>query len=153
MLFCNYADDAKLSDWFTQLYSESIQERGGGLNVIGTRGPTGNHSILNGVLRGPHDKLVLLVRWNDLGRDANIPRNTGIGGDLKFFEGLPMSAVQDASCRASAADYLANGVPAARLNAARRDGYHLFLLMRTLMDAVAIKGRLQYLEMDGNERF
>ena len=52
-----------------------------------------------------------------------------------------MSAVQDASCRASAADYLANGVPAARLNAARRDGYHLFLLMRTLMDELSCERR------------
>jgi glucose-6-phosphate isomerase len=143
LVFCNYADDARLGDWFTQLYEESVQERGGGLNVIGTRGPTGNHSILNGILRGPHDKLVLLVRWEDFGPDAEIPRGTGIGGDLKFFEGLPLSAVQDASCRATADDYLANGVPTATLTVAQRDAYHLFLLMRTLMDAVAIKGCLQ----------
>lgn len=148
MLFCNYADDAKLADWFTQLYEESVQERGGGLNVIGARGPTGNHSILNGILRGPHDKLVMLVRWLDLGKDVEIPTGTGIGGDLKYFEGLPLSAVQDASCRATASDYLANGVPTAILSVAKRDPYHLFLLMRTLMDAVAIKGRLQLLDID-----
>lgn len=148
LVFCNYADDPKLADWFTQLYEESVQERGGGLNVIGTRGPTGNHSILNGILRGPHDKLVMLVRWLALGEDANIPTGTGIGGDLKYFEGLPLSAVQDASCRATAADYLANGVPTALVNVAERDPYHLFLLMRTLMDAVAIKGRLQLLDID-----
>ena len=66
LVFCNYADDSRLGDWFVQLYEESVQERGGGLNVIGTRGPTGNHSILNGILRGPHDKLALLLRWHDL---------------------------------------------------------------------------------------
>jgi glucose-6-phosphate isomerase len=148
LLLCNYADDARLGDWFTQLYSESIQERGEGLNVIPTRGPTGNHSILNGILRGPHDKLVLILRWLDLGPDALIPTGTGIGGDLKYFEGLPLSAVQDASCRATAADYLSNGVPTAALSIARRDGYHLFLLMRTLMDAVAVKGRLQNLDIN-----
>lgn len=147
MVFCNYADDAKLSDWFGQLYEESIQERGEGLNVIGTRGPTGNHSLLNGILRGPHDKLVMLLRWAELGPDVSIPTGTGIGGDLKYFEGLPMSAVQDASCRATAADYLANGVPTALLSIGARDGYHLFLLMRTLMDAVAVKGRLQDLDI------
>ncbi len=148
LVFCNYADDRRLSDWFTQLYEESVQERGEGLNVIGTQGPTGNHSILNGILRGPHDKLVLLLRWLDLGSDARIPTGTGIAGDLKFFEGLPLSAVQDASCRATAADYLSNGVPTATLDIARRDEYHLFLSMRTLMDAVAIKGRLQNLHID-----
>lgn len=147
LVFCNYADDSRLGDWFVQLYEESVQERGLGLNVIGTRGPTGNHSILNGILRGPHDKMVLVVRWHDFGCDALIPSGTGIGGDLKYFEGLPFSAVQDASCRATAADYLKGGVPTATITCGQRDPYHLFLLMRTLMDAVAIKGRLQNLHI------
>jgi len=85
-----------------------------------------------------------------LGEDAEIPTGTGIGGDLKYFEGLPLSAVQDASCRATFADYLANGVPTGLLTVAERDSYHLFLLMRTLMDAVAIKGRLQLLDIDAS---
>jgi glucose-6-phosphate isomerase len=150
LLLCNYADDAKFGDWFTQLYEESVQERGSGLNVIATRGPTGNHSILNGILRGPHDKLVMLIQWSNLGPDVNIPKDTGIGGDLKFFEGLPMSAVQSASCKATAEDYLANGVPTVSVHVAKRDTYNQFLLMRTLMDAVAIKGRLQYLDINEN---
>jgi glucose-6-phosphate isomerase len=150
LLLCNYADDAKFGDWFTQLYEESIQERGSGLNVIATRGPTGNHSILNGILRGPHDKLVMLIQWSNLGPDATIPKDTGIGGDLKFFEGLPMSAVQSASCKATSEDYLANGVPTATVHVAKRDTYNQFLFMRTLMDAVAIKGRLQYLDINEN---
>ncbi len=147
MLFSNYADDARIGDWFTQLYEESVQERGGGINVIGTRGPTGNHSILNGILRGPHDKLVMLVHWADLGRGTQIPTGTGIGGDLKYFEGLSLNSVQSASCRATAADFLANGVPTATVQVSGRDTYHTVLLMRTLMDAVAIKGRLQYLHV------
>jgi glucose-6-phosphate isomerase len=150
LVFWNYADDARLADWFVQLYSESVQERGRGLNVIGTRGPTGNHSILNGVLRGPHDKIVLLVKWHDLGPDAVVPEDTGIGGDLRYFEGLPLTHVQSASCHATAADFIDNGVSTATLTVARRDEYHLFLLMRTLMDAVAIKGRLQNLHVDAD---
>jgi glucose-6-phosphate isomerase len=147
LLLCNYADDSRLGDWFVQLYEESVQERGLGLNVICSRGPTGNHSILNGILRGPHDKLVLMLRWADLGEGTSIPTGTGIGGDLKFFEGLPMAAVQDASCQATVENYLENGVSTALLSVAQRDEWHVFLLMRTLMDAVAIKGRLQYLHI------
>jgi hypothetical protein len=41
-------------------------------------------------------------------------------------------------------------VPTATLHVANRDPYHLFLLMRTLMDAVAVKGRLQYLDIAPN---
>jgi glucose-6-phosphate isomerase len=147
LVFCNYADDGRLGDWFVQLYEESVQERGAGLNVIGTRGPTGNHSILNGILRGPHDKLVLMLRWLDYGANLEIPRGTGVGGDLATFEGLTYSNVQDASCRATVADYLANGIPTATLTLAKRDPFRLFLVMRTLMDAVAFKGRLQHLHV------
>jgi hypothetical protein len=90
----------------------------------------------------------MLLHWNDLGPEISIPIGTGIGGDLKYFEGLPLTAVQGASCKATAMDYLENGVPTATIEVARRDEYHLFSLMRTLMDAVAIKGRLQYLDIN-----
>jgi glucose-6-phosphate isomerase len=148
LVFCNYADDAKIADWMGQLYTESIQERGGGLNIIGTRGPTGNHSLLNGILRGPREKVVLFLQWQDLGPDLTIPTGTGVGGDLAAFEGLKMTQVQTASWQGTFDDYTANGLACVTLRLARRDGYHLFLVMRTLMDAVAIKGRLQNLQID-----
>lgn len=148
LVFCNYADDARIADWMAQLYTESIQERGGGLNIIGTRGPTGNHSLLNGILRGPREKAVLFLHWHDLGPDLTIPEGSGIGGDLAAFEGLRMTQAQTASMQGTFDDYTANGLACATLEIARRDGYHLFLLMRTLMDAVAIKGRLQLLDID-----
>lgn len=150
LVFCNYADDAKIAEWMGQLYTESIQERGHGLNIIGTRGPTGNHSLLNGILRGPREKVVLFLQWQDLGPDLTIPTGTGIGGDLSAFEGLKMTQVQTASWQGTFDDYTANGLACAALRLAKRDGYHLFLVMRTLMDAVAIKGRLQLLHIDVN---
>jgi len=153
LVFCNYADDAKIADWMAQLYTESIQERGGGLNIIGTRGPTGNHSLLNGILRGPREKVVLFLQWNDLGPDLTIPTGSGIGGDLAAFEGLKMTQVQTASWQGTFDDYSANGLSCAVLKLAKRDGYHLFLVMRTLMDAVAIKGRLQLLHIDVDGQF
>jgi glucose-6-phosphate isomerase len=148
IVFCNYADDARITDWMAQLYTESIQERGAGLNIIGTRGPTGNHSLLNGILRGPREKVVVFLQWADLGSDLTIPTGSGIGGDLSAFEGLKMTQVQTASWQGTFDDYTANGLASVALQMARRDGYHLFLLMRTLMDAVAIKGRLQLLQID-----
>lgn len=155
LVFCNYADDAKITDWMGQLYTESIQERGGGLNIIGTRGPTGNHSLLNGILRGPREKVVLFLQWQDLGPDLTIPTGSGIGGDLAAFEGLKMTQVQTASWQGTFDDYTANGLACVTLRLAKRDGYHLFLLMRTLMDMVAIKGRLQLLHIgtDGQPHY
>ncbi len=147
LIFCNYADDSKIADWMAQLYTESIQERGGGLNIIGTRGPTGNHSLLNGILRGPREKAVLFLQWLDMGEDLTIPTGSGISGDLSAFEGLTMTQVQTASWQGTFEDYTDNGLACVTLQIAKRDAYHLFLLMRVLMDTVAIKGRLQRLEI------
>ncbi len=150
LVFCNYADDSKIADWMGQLYTESIQERGGGLNIIGTRGPTGNHSLLNGILRGPREKAVLFLHWHDLGENLTIPTGSGISGDLAAFEGMTMTQVQTASWRGTFEDYTDNGLACVALELPTRDAYHLFLLMRVLMDAVAVKGRLQNLHIAPN---
>ena len=79
IVFYNYADNSCLGEWFVQLYTESIQERGGGANVIPAKGPTSNHSMLNGILAGPRDKVVLFIHWEELGDDMSVPKDTGIG--------------------------------------------------------------------------
>jgi glucose-6-phosphate isomerase len=147
LVFYNYADNRCLGDWFVQLYEESIQERGRGMNVIAARGPTSNHSLLNGVLLGPRDKAVLFIQWDDLGDDLDIPGATGIGG-MESFEGLRMSQAQTASYQGTAEDFAENGIPVATIRVPRRDARNLCRLMRVLMDAVAVKGRLQGLHLD-----
>jgi hypothetical protein len=91
---------------------------------------------------------LIFLQWADLGPDLTIPTATGIGGDLSAFEGPQMTQVQTASWQDTFDDYTANGLACVALQMAKRDSYHLFLLMRTLMDTVAIKGRLQLLQID-----
>jgi len=147
LVFYNYADDRFLGDWVSQLYTESIQERGQGLNVIGTRGPTGNHSLLNGIIRGPRDKLVVFVHWRELEPDIEVPANSHLGGGLAALKRLPLAHIQEASYRATAEEFTANGIPNVTLTVPRRDERGLFQLMRILMDTVAVKGRLQQLQI------
>jgi len=148
IVFYNYSDNSCLGEWFVQLYTESIQERGGGANVIPAKGPTSNHSILNGILAGPRDKVVLFIHWEELGNDLTIPTHTGIGGELTAFEGQSMSQIQTASYRGTAMDFAENGVSNATLTLPKRDINNVCRLMRTLMDTVAIKGRLQGLHIE-----
>ena len=148
LVYYNYADNRCLEDWFVQLYDESVQERGQGLNVIAARGPTSNHSILNGILNGPRDKVVLFIGWRELGEDLTIPARTGIGGDLESFEGLSMNQVQAASYRGTVEDFSEAGIPTATLSVPKRDVHNLCKLMRVLMDCVAVKGRLQALHVN-----
>ena len=151
IVFYNYADNSCLGEWFVQLYTESIQERGGGANVIAARGPTSNHSILNGIIAGPRDKVVLFIHWEELGDDVRIPKATGIGGEFAAFEGKLMSQIQTASYRGTALNFNEKGVPNATLILPKRDIGSVCQLMRTLMDTVAVKGRLQGLHLDGTQ--
>ena len=145
LVFYNYADNRCLGEWFVQLYTESIQERGIGANVIAAKGPTSNHSILNGIIAGPRDKAIVFIHWETLGPDLTIPRSAG--GGLDAFAGHSMIDIQTASYQGTAADFTDKGIPNATLTLPKRDIGNLFALMRTLMDTVAVKGRLQKLHL------
>ncbi len=144
IVFYNYADNIHLGEWFVQLYTESIQERGFGCNVIAAKGPTSNHSILNGILAGPKDKAILFVHWEDLGADLSIPKAKEDSG-LDAFEGLSMNDCQTASYRGTEMDFTDNDIPNVTLTLPKRSIGNLCQLMRTLMDTVAVKGKLQEL--------
>ena len=151
VIFYNYADNTCLGEWFVQLYTESIQERGGGANVIPAKGPTSNHSILNGIIAGPRDKIVLFIHWEAFGMDLILPTDTGVDNKLSAFEGMSMTHMQTASYRGTALDFSNNGVSNATLTLPKRDIQSVCQLMRILMDTIAVKGRLQGLHLDNKE--
>jgi len=154
IVFYNYADNSCLGEWFVQLCTESIQERETGPNVINAKGPTSNHSILNGIIAGPRDKVVLFIHWTELGPDLVLPRDTGMDRKLTDFEGLSMTHLQTASYRGTALDFSENGISNVTLTLSKRDIKSVCQLMRVLMDTIAVKGRLQDLHLDtdgGNE--
>lgn len=152
IVFYNYADNSCLGEWFVQLCTESIQERGTGPNVINAKGPTSNHSILNGIIAGPRDKIVLFIHWEDLSPDFVLPTNTKMDEKLVDIEGLSMTHMQTASYRGTALDFSHNSVPNATLVLPKRDVQSVCRLMRTLMDTIAVKGRLQGLHLDNKGR-
>ncbi len=146
IVFYNYADNSRLGEWFVQLYTESIQERGIGSNVIAAKGPTSNHSILNGILAGPRDKAVIFIHWTDLCEDLTIPGDNEEKG-LDAFQGLTMNDSQTASYRGTEMDFTENGIPNITLTLPERNIGSVCKLMRTLMDTVAVKGKLQELHL------
>lgn len=148
LIFYPYFDNDKLGDWFVQLYEESVQERGEGLNVIATTGPTGNHSLLNGVVNGPRDKVVLFLTPNDFGPELAVPASAPLEGSLSVFKGKTLQQAQTASMRGTYEDFVDKAVPSSILEFPQRDSFSVFALMRVLMDMTAIKGRLQSLHVD-----
>ena len=148
VVFYNFADMRSLGDWMVQLVSESLQERGRGLNIIPATGPTANHSLANGIVRGPRDKAVLFVRWRDLGEDREVPDVAGLEATLEGLQVRSLARIQEACYVATARDFAENGVPSLTLALGRRDTSHLFALLRVLMDTVAVLGKLLDLDRD-----
>jgi len=153
MEFYDYADQRFLADWFVQLYDESVQERGQGLTVRPLRGPTCNHSALNGIMNGPKDKVVLFIQWDDLdgSSEMEIPVYDDVRDqELAELSGLKLSELQTASYGGTADDFTEKGVPNITLTIPKCDVESVNMLMRILMDTTAVKGRLQGLHLDAN---
>lgn len=148
MVFYPYFDNRKLGDWFLQLFSESVQEHAYGLDIIPTAGPTGNHSLLNGVINGPRNKAVLFLVPKNFGDTLAVDKKAPLEGSLAIFKGITFAQAQYASFKGTAEDFIAQAVPTGILEFPKRDTASVFALMRILMDMVAVKGRLQSLHID-----
>lgn len=148
LVFYPYFDNSKLGDWFVQLYEESLQERGSGLNIMPTTGPTGNHSLLNGIVNGARDKVILFLAPEYFGNSISVPQNAPLAGSLTIFKGIPFEAAQLASLKGTMQDFNSRSIPNALLTFPKRDTSSTFALMRILMDMVAVKGRLRSLHLD-----
>ncbi|MBM3499919.1 MAG: hypothetical protein FJX74_14760 [Armatimonadetes bacterium] len=146
LVFYNFLDSEPLGAWFLQLFSESLQEDGRGLDVIPAVGPTSNHSLANGIVRGPRNKAVLFLRWLDLDTELQVPDVPGLERTGPSLAVREMTRIHDACYHATAEDFAANGVPNLTLEIGRRDTAHVFGLLRVLMDSVAVVGKLQNLD-------
>ncbi|MCX7792915.1 MAG: glucose-6-phosphate isomerase [Thermodesulfovibrionales bacterium] len=85
-IFMPYADSLKsLSEWFCQLWAESLGKDGRGLMPYPSTGATDQHSQLQLWIEGPDDKVVIFIKIEDYGRDVKIPP---IFEDIKEFSFL-----------------------------------------------------------------
>ncbi|MBF0555503.1 MAG: glucose-6-phosphate isomerase [Nitrospirae bacterium] len=70
-----YADGLKsLSEWFCQLWAESLGKLGLGITPYPAVGTTDQHSQLQLWMEGPEDKVVIFIRIDDYGSNIRIPK-------------------------------------------------------------------------------
>lgn len=69
-----YADGLKpLSEWFCQLWAESLGKDGYGITPYPSLGTIDQHSQLQLWMDGPDDKVIIFIRIEDYGVDIRIP--------------------------------------------------------------------------------
>ncbi|MEM7415043.1 MAG: glucose-6-phosphate isomerase [Gemmatimonadota bacterium] len=135
--------------WFQQLWGESLGKvRGGdpsdlvGPTPLAASGATDQHSLLQLLMEGPHDKVVVLVGVEDPGADVVIPhRHPGLP-TISYLGGHSLGALLDNERRATAEALRRSGRWNATISLPRVDAAALGALFMLLQMATVYAGAL-----------
>ena len=136
-----YSDRLKaFSEWFCQLWAESLGKENKGQTPYPSVGTTDQHSQLQLWMEGPEDKVITFIRIEDYGENFSIP-DEGIGA-LGYLKNHTLSELIKAEQEATELALAKAGRPNVRLNVPKIDGYYLGQLFLFFELATAVAGML-----------
>jgi len=107
-----YSDALKsFSEWFCQLWAESLGKNGKGLMPYPSVGAVDQHSQLQLWIEGPDDKVVIFIRIEDYGVDYKIPEIFPDIKEFAFLGGHTLSKLIQAEQEATALSLMKAGRP------------------------------------------
>jgi glucose-6-phosphate isomerase len=142
---------ASVSDWFVQLWAESLGKKSdlnGDLVHVGPTpvravGVTDQHSQVQLFNEGPFDKVFTFVAVGQPEHDVMIPMDQFSNvEDLNYLNGKPMSKLMKAEFESTRASLTANQRPNMTLSLPKVDAYHFAQLLYLLEVQTAIAGAL-----------
>lgn len=135
-----YADSLEtFSEWFAQLWAESLGKDGLGQLPARALGATDQHSQLQLYRAGPRNAMVTLVRPKERS-DITIPE-TDLEG-LSYLEDSSLGELLDAEFEATEASLATSGRPNIRLELERVDAHELGSLLYGMEAACILAGEL-----------
>jgi glucose-6-phosphate isomerase len=138
-----YADSLKpLSEWFCQLWAESLGKDGKGFTPYPSVGTTDQHSQLQLWIEGPKDKVVIFIRVNDYGVDVKIPAVFRDMEGMSYLSGHTFSELIKAEEEATELALAKAGRPNMTITIPRVDAYHLGQLFHFFELSTAFTGSL-----------
>ncbi len=141
-----YADGLRdTGDWFVQLWAESLGKRPDvGPTPFRAVGATDQHSSLQLMVAGPHDKVVTFVRVAQPRADVSITVPEAYRGhaEIAYLDGHTMGELLEAERRATAAALRRAGRPTASIALPRLDARAMGELLMLLELAAAYAGGL-----------
>jgi len=138
-----------LTDWYIQLYAESLGKEydldGNKVNIgptpIKAVGATDQHSQLQLFNEGPNDKIINFIRVEEFDTTLNIPdifQYTGLG----YLSGKTVNKLMNAEADSTTASLIDYQKPSVTLTIPKINEYYLGQLLYTLMIQTAITGAL-----------
>ena len=138
-----YADGLKpLSEWFSQLWAESLGKLGSGMTPYPSLGTVDQHSQLQLWMEGPEDKVFVFLRILDYGTDIRIPEVFGDREGIGYLGGHFLSELIKAEEESTELALAKNKRPNMTLHVPSIDAYHLGQLFQFFEIATAFAGFL-----------
>lgn len=138
-----YADRLKpFSEWFCQLWAESLGKEGKGLTPYPSIGTTDQHSQLQLWMQGPQDKVVVFLSVEDYGADMKIPAAFQDMEGLGYLSGHSLAELIKVEQEASEIALAGNGRPGITIKLPEIDAYHLGQLYHFFEITTAVTGFL-----------
>lgn len=138
-----YADRLKsFSEWFCQLWGESLGKNGRGLSPYPSVGTTDQHSQLQLWMEGPGDKVVIFLAVEDYGTDIRIPAVFQDLEGLGYLAGHSLSELIKIEQEASEIALSKNGRPSITVRVPVIDAYYLGQLFHFFELVTALTGIL-----------
>ncbi|MBM4136995.1 MAG: glucose-6-phosphate isomerase [Nitrospira sp.] len=138
-----YADSLKpLSEWFCQLWAESLGKENKGLTPYPSLGTTDQHSQLQLWIEGPQDKVLVFIRVNDYGLDIKMPAVFKDVEGLNYLSGHTLSELIKAEEEATELALAKAKRPNMAITIPKIDAYHMGQLLHFFEIATAFTGFL-----------
>ena len=138
-----YADRLKaFSEWFCQLWAESLGKDGKGLTPYPSTGTTDQHSQLQLWMEGPQDKVVIFIAVEDYGTDVQVASVFEDMEGLNYLAGHTLTELIRTEQEASEIALSKNGRPSITITVPRIDAYHLGQLFHFFELVTALTGIL-----------
>ncbi len=138
-----YASGLKsLSEWFCQLWAESLGKLGFGSTPYPSIGTTDQHSQLQLWMDGPDDKVVIFIRIDDYKTDIRIPDVFRDVEDFRYLSGHTMSGLIKAEQESTELVLAKEGRPNMTIILPKIDAYYIGQLFQFLELSTAFTGFL-----------
>lgn len=138
-----YADRLKsFSEWFCQLWGESLGKQGRGLSPYPSVGTTDQHSQLQLWTEGPNDKVVVFISLDDYGADVSIPDEFAGLDAMGYLAGHTLAELIKTEQEATEIALTKKSRPSITIRVPAIDAFHLGQLFHFFEAATAAAGFL-----------
>lgn len=143
VVFLPYSDRLKtLSEWFCQLWAESLGKEGKGTTSYPSLGTTDQHSQLQLWMEGPEDKVILFVCVERHGYQEEIPEEFHDLEGLRFLGGHTLEELINTEQLATEMALTMNKKPNLKLILPKIDPYRIGQIFQYLQVVTAMAGLL-----------